>query len=173
LWIGGEELHNNHHAYPTSARLAYRRGEIDLGWFVICLLKKLRLVKVLRVARPPKLSDRPRSLPDILEALCVYRLQVLRWFEKAWLQELNKLSLPEVQKSAMRRHPLDARLHLPGTAVSLQALQEKWQSLQALWSDPSLSQDECLQRLGAWLAQARQSSCEALRHLAWKLERLA
>lgn len=46
LVTGGEGLHNNHHAAPTSARFALHRGEIDLGWYVVCALVGLRLARV-------------------------------------------------------------------------------------------------------------------------------
>jgi stearoyl-CoA desaturase (delta-9 desaturase) len=46
-WLtGGEGLHNNHHAAPTSARLAHARGQIDPGWWVISALSALRLARV-------------------------------------------------------------------------------------------------------------------------------
>ena len=41
FWIGGEELHNNHHAFPSSARFALRKFEFDIGWLVICACEKL------------------------------------------------------------------------------------------------------------------------------------
>ena len=50
VWVGGEELHNNHHAFPSSARFSMRRWEVDIGWIVIKGMEKVRLAKVLRVA---------------------------------------------------------------------------------------------------------------------------
>jgi stearoyl-CoA desaturase (delta-9 desaturase) len=50
FWVGGEELHNNHHAFPSSAKFSVRPHEFDLGWLVIQLLQKLRLANVKRVA---------------------------------------------------------------------------------------------------------------------------
>ncbi len=50
IWVGGEELHNNHHAFPSSAKFSVRRFEFDLGWLVIRILSKLRLASVKRVA---------------------------------------------------------------------------------------------------------------------------
>src|SRR5690606_10546693 len=57
VWIGGEELHNNHHAFPSSAKFALRRWEFDIGWVVIRALEKVKLARVLRVA--PALDVRP------------------------------------------------------------------------------------------------------------------
>lgn len=51
--IGGEELHNNHHAYPTSAKLSMQWYEFDIGWFWITILSKLKLAKVNKVVKLP------------------------------------------------------------------------------------------------------------------------
>ncbi len=78
FFIGGEELHNNHHAFPSSAKFALRKFEFDIGWAVIRGLEKLNLAKVLRVA--PALDVRPNmSLPDAetLKALLTHRFQVM------------------------------------------------------------------------------------------------
>ena len=78
VWIGGEELHNNHHAFPSSAKFALRKFEVDIGWGIICLLRKFGLAKVLRVA--PTLDVRPNmSLPDgeTIKALVSHKFEVM------------------------------------------------------------------------------------------------
>ena len=83
FWIGGEELHNNHHAFPSSARFALRRFEFDMGWAIICGLQKVGLAKVLRVA--PSLDVRPNvNLPDAetLKALLTHRFQAMTDYYK-------------------------------------------------------------------------------------------
>ena len=63
FWIGGEELHNNHHAFPSSAKFALRKWEFDIGWATIKGLQAVGLAKVLRVA--PSLDVRPNiPVPD-------------------------------------------------------------------------------------------------------------
>ena len=78
FFIGGEELHNNHHAFPSSSKFALRKWEFDIGWAVICGLQKLGLAKVLRVA--PALDIRPNvQLPDAetIKALLSHRFEVM------------------------------------------------------------------------------------------------
>ena len=78
FFIGGEELHNNHHAFPSSAKFALRKFEFDIGWAVIRGFETLGLAKVLRVA--PSLDVRPNmALPDTetLKALLSHRFQVM------------------------------------------------------------------------------------------------
>ena len=78
FWIGGEELHNNHHAFPSSAKFALRKWEFDIGWAVICGLRAVGLAKVLRVA--PSLDVNPNvKLPDTetLKAVLTHRFQAM------------------------------------------------------------------------------------------------
>jgi len=78
FFIGGEELHNNHHAFPSSAKFALRKFEFDIGWAAIRGFETLGLAKVLRVA--PSLDVRPNMpLPDTetLKALLTHRFQVM------------------------------------------------------------------------------------------------
>lgn len=83
LWIGGEELHNNHHAFPSSAKFALRRFEFDIGWAAIRMLQAVRLAKVLRVA--PTLDVRPNiAMPDgeTIRALLAHRFQAMTDYQR-------------------------------------------------------------------------------------------
>ncbi|HEY0232181.1 MAG TPA: fatty acid desaturase [Dokdonella sp.] len=78
VWLGGEELHNNHHAFPSSSKFALRRFEFDVGWAMIRLLQAFGLAKVLRVA--PTLDVRPNMhLPDTdtVKAVLAHRFHVM------------------------------------------------------------------------------------------------
>ena len=79
LVIGGEELHNNHHAYPSSAKFALRKYEFDIGWFALRVLRRMGLAKITRVA--PELAERPNvAIPDMetVRALLAHRFVVMR-----------------------------------------------------------------------------------------------
>jgi stearoyl-CoA desaturase (delta-9 desaturase) len=78
FFIGGEELHNNHHAFPSSSKFALRKFEFDIGWAAIKGFEKVGMAKVLRVA--PSLDIRPNvQLPDAetMKALLSHRFQVM------------------------------------------------------------------------------------------------
>jgi stearoyl-CoA desaturase (delta-9 desaturase) len=81
VFIGGEELHNNHHAFPTSAKLSNRWYEFDVGWLYIRLLEKMGLARVKRVA-PKLLSSDSRATCDLdtLQAVIANRLEVVMRF---------------------------------------------------------------------------------------------
>lgn len=80
--IAGEELHNNHHAFPTSAKFSMRRHEIDLGWWSLKLLSALGLAKIRRVATAPELEESSRAATELddLRAIIVHRMHVLRHY---------------------------------------------------------------------------------------------
>ncbi len=83
VWIGGEELHNNHHAFPSSAKFALRKWEFDIGWMVIRGLESVGLAKVLRVA--PSLDVRPNiHVPDTdtMKALLTHRFQAMTDYQR-------------------------------------------------------------------------------------------
>ncbi len=78
FFIGGEELHNNHHAYPSSSKFSLRRHEFDIGWLVIRVLAACGLAKVIRTA--PALAERPNMpVPDMdtVRALLTHRFKVM------------------------------------------------------------------------------------------------
>src|SRR5690606_9092527 len=88
LFVAGEELHNNHHAFPTSARLSMHRHENDMGWPPVKALELLRLAKRRRVPNPPELiaedaaGAHTREL-DKLRAIIVHRMHVLRHYTQS------------------------------------------------------------------------------------------
>ncbi len=81
--IGGEELHNNHHAFPTSARFAVRRGELDIGWLYIRCLSAVGLCRIGRLAPVPHFAKAPRAVDvDTLRAVLQNRMHILRDYSR-------------------------------------------------------------------------------------------
>ncbi|MFZ5657458.1 MAG: DesA family fatty acid desaturase [Pseudomonadota bacterium] len=109
VWIGGEELHNNHHAFPSSAKFALRKWEFDIGWAAIVALQKLRLARVLRVA--PTLDVRPNiNVPDTetLRALLAVRFQAMTDYYRT--VTLPALREEAAAMNAKARHLLPSKL---------------------------------------------------------------
>jgi stearoyl-CoA desaturase (delta-9 desaturase) len=132
VWIGGEELHNNHHAFPSSAKFALRRFEFDIGWAAIRMFEAVGLAKVLRVA--PSLDVRPNiPMPDseTLKALLSHRFQAMTDYYRG-------VMLPALREEAA--HAGD----------SLRALPRKWRKAMAdngRWLD-----DTSREKLQAWVS---------------------
>ena len=83
LWIGGEELHNNHHGHPTSAKFSHRPWEIDIGWGAIVILRALGLAKVKHVLPALHLKT-TKTVCDsaTLEAVIAHRYAVMHQYTK-------------------------------------------------------------------------------------------
>jgi stearoyl-CoA desaturase (delta-9 desaturase) len=188
VWIGGEELHNNHHAFPSSAKFALRRFEFDIGWAAIKLLEKVRLAKVLRVA--PSLNLRPNiAMPDAetLRALLAHRFQAMTDYQRNVLKPALK---EEAAAAGARLRALlprqlrkgmvdDGRWLNPESRAQLQAWVDARPRIRALLEHrrrladvlESRSHDaaERLRRLQAWCADAEASGVRALQDYAARL----
>lgn len=78
LLIGGEELHNNHHTYPNSAKLSVKKWEFDIGWMYIKILSLLNLATVKRLAPvTTRISDKNTLDTETLRALLLNRFQIM------------------------------------------------------------------------------------------------
>jgi stearoyl-CoA desaturase (delta-9 desaturase) len=129
FWIGGEELHNNHHAFPSSAKFALRKFEFDIGWAAIKTFEAMGLAKVLRVA--PALDVRPNiPVPDgeTIKALLAHRFQAMTDFQR------------NVLKPALREEA--------SAAAALPRPVRKGLSDDGRWLKP-----EAREQLNAWVAQ--------------------
>ncbi len=182
LWIGGEELHNNHHAHPTSARLSYHWWELDIGWGVIRVLQALRLATVHRVAQRPALATLPQAADGALLArIGQQRLVIESWFQKAWKNAVEEAARTEGWSRGLRRSMRRA-LNEPGASLEaqrsaaarhLEEFRRHWSALQALWTDRALSRTELTERLAAWCREAEASQHAMLQALSLRIRRLA
>ncbi len=181
LLIGGEELHNNHHAFPSSAKFALRKFEVDIGWTVVWTLQKLGLAKVLRVA--PKLDVRPNiSVPDAdtLHAMMVHRWQVATDYFKTVLKPQLKLeagALPRRIRKAFRSEGrwLDAahreRLHaFVASRPQLATLVEYRQRLLAIYEMKTAVAEVKMEALRTWCHEAEASGIQALQEFSARLK---
>jgi stearoyl-CoA desaturase (delta-9 desaturase) len=190
LLIGGEELHNNHHAFASSAKFSARRFEIDLGWIYICLLKRLHLAKIHKT--PPAITQRKGNIrcdTETLRAVIINRFDITSRFTREVLQKVcleetkcnqklqssQRLILQRAVKlvqqesrglNTVARHHLQTALALsPRLAASYRAKIK----LQAIWSRSTANKDLLLQQLEDWCNKAEGSGIEALREFALQL----
>jgi stearoyl-CoA desaturase (Delta-9 desaturase) len=169
VWIGGEELHNNHHAFPSSAKFALRKWELDIGWVVIKSCEALGLAKVLRVA--PSLNVRP-NVPapdgDTLKALLAIRFQAMTDYQRDVLKPALR---EEARAAGARLRALLPRKLRKGLADDGRWLQpDAQQQLQSWVSQRPRIRTlvEQRARLAAVLEARGQSAADTLHHLqAW------
>jgi stearoyl-CoA desaturase (delta-9 desaturase) len=196
--IGGEELHNNHHAYGTSAKLSSQWYEFDLGWAYIRGLEMLGLAKVRKVA--PRIKfDREKLHADLetLQSVITHRYAVLtryaRSLKVAFASEVATLrerarrgeltaDLPSVRRlrrwmqSDVRKLPESDRARLASALESSKALQTIYamrQDLAALWERSNDSREQLLARLQDWCHRAEASDIVPLRNFSRELRTYA
>ena len=189
VWIGGEELHNNHHAFPSSAKFALRRWEVDIGWAVIKGLEKVGLARVLRVA--PSLDVRPNiNVPDTdtVRALLAHRFQAMTDYQRKVLKpalreearlagEKMRALLPRKLRKGLAD---DGRWLSPESRAQLeqwvqqrpriQTLIEYRARLREVLEARGHDASERLQRLQAWCQEAEASGIRALQDYSARLK---
>lgn len=191
VFLGGEELHNNHHAYASSAKFSAKWWEIDTGWYVIRLLQFLRLAKPKRVL--PSIKTIPTKTKvdvDTLKALITYRFQVLaRYTREVILPALYEEKKRSSAKGRALLHSArsvlvrDTSLMKKSQTMRLATVLENFQSLrvvyqfrlrlQEIWSRSTASQKELLEALQEWCQQAEATGIEALRQFSKRLKTYA
>ena len=184
--MGGEELHNNHHAFPTSAKFSVRRWEFDIGWLYIRVFQVLGLAKVKKVAPRPVLQSVPPSQVtlDNLRAIIVNRMHVLRDYTKqVTLPVLKKekaiaagdMALRKARKLLVRQPKLLDELakhrlsELLSSNAALETVHEFRENLRDLWSGANVSNEKLLAQLKEWCAEAEASGIKVLEEFAARL----
>jgi stearoyl-CoA desaturase (delta-9 desaturase) len=194
ILIGGEELHNNHHTYPTSAKLSSKWYEFDLGWAYIRLLQSAGLAKVLRVAPVPKVELRPRPGVDLetLQAVISNRYDLLaryaRGLRRAYRVELEKMRVSAADRqrfAALRRwlRKSDVSAIPPAQQQTLRDLLAQSRVLRTLidmrselatvWGRSAASREQMLAQLQDWIARAEASGIRALQETALRIRSYA
>jgi stearoyl-CoA desaturase (delta-9 desaturase) len=183
--IAGEELHNNHHAFPSSPRFSVQRWEIDLGWLLICVFRALGLARVRSLAPTPSIvRDRSSLDAETVRALFTQRMHVLRDYRRRVIRpvfrdlrrEQSAAGLARGTPQLLARHPklLDERARgelreLIGRYEVLRAVVEFRDRLQQIWDETSASHVRALEQLRRLCAEAEGSGIVALRKFARRL----
>jgi len=184
ILIGGEELHNNHHAYGTSARLSNKWYEFDIGWLYIKLMSYMGLATIRKVAPTVKWqSAKPLCDLDTLQAIITHRYDVMtrfmrsvredsaaeiarlkagakrpqNWNFKSFRRWLNK---EPAELAAADKAALDTLL---GQSERLRTVYRMRQELAAIWSRSTASREQLLEQLQGWCKHAEDSGIQSLK----------
>jgi len=191
--IGGEELHNNHHTYGTSAKLSSKWYEFDIGWMYIIILSFFGLAKVKKVAPAPRF-DREKLVADLdtLQSIVANRYDVMAKYalslRQAWGDEIANIRA----KSAIEKDVLKSSKKLlqcePATleaaqqqqlseifkySDTLKTMHEMRTELAALWERSHSSSDQLLAQLRDWCARAEASGIRSLEQFSLRLRSYA
>ena len=189
ILIGGEELHNNHHAYATSARLSNKWYEFDIGWMYICILVFLGLAQVKKVA--PKLRlDTAKTQCDLdtLQSVISHRYEVLTKYTHSLKLTLAKEidHLKEVathhgvDRSTLNRWVLadsktlkeDERAKLSlvlSKTTTLDKVYTMREELMSVWQRSTSTKDELVKQLEDWCRRTEESGIEVLQNFSRRL----
>ena len=190
--IGGEELHNNHHTYPTSAKLSVKPYEFDIGWLYIRMMEIVGLATVRKT--PPQLrlgAIKPVADNKTLEAVIANRYEVMAQYAKAVRQavgaELERLKAQGGQGSArFAQMRLASRwLHrdadkIPqrikpeleqavGQSPALAKFVTMREELRQLWTRTNVSAEQLVADLQAWCKRAEESGIASLQDFSRNL----
>jgi stearoyl-CoA desaturase (delta-9 desaturase) len=190
--IGGEELHNNHHTYPTSAKLSVKPYEFDIGWLYIRIMEMVGLATVRKT--PPQLRlgvIKPVADNKTLEALIANRYEVMARYATAVRQavdlELDRLKAQGGQGSArlaqMRlalqwlhrdadKIPQKIKPELEqavGQSPALAKFVTMREELRQFWTRTNVSAEQLVADLQAWCKRAEESGIASLQDFARNL----
>ncbi len=183
IFIGGEELHNNHHAYPASAKLSNKWWEFDLGWFYIRTMEILGLAKVKKVApRAVILAEKQSIDIETVRAVIRNRFHILKLYGnnviKPVLKQQHNINLSQhnpfsrikklmtredIVLNKERRARLDKALQ---QSPQLEMVYNFKQQLKTIWKRSSNDQKKRVQRLQDWCLEAEKSGIDALEEFA-------
>jgi stearoyl-CoA desaturase (delta-9 desaturase) len=184
FWVGGEELHNNHHSYPSSARFSLKPWEFDIGWLYIRVLEFLHLAKVKKVAPHPVLDKTKQAVDmETVKAVIRSKMHVMADYANkvtwpVWKEEFSKAELwhKKVLKKARKglvldRSRINAQLNqwLEEALNNFSRVRITYQyrlRLQEVWEQRYSSQEKLLQALRDWCQKAEQSGIKALQDFA-------
>lgn len=185
--IGGEELHNNHHAFPSSAKFSVRRWEFDIGWMYLRVFQALGLARIIRVV-PMLVQNPPRDSIDLetARAVIVNRMHVLRAYACQVIVTVARDAATSTAGRRIRDHRkllirtpilLDdnarSKLHsILSTNASLKTVCEFREQLCALWTQ-RMNNERLLEHLKEWVVQAEASGVAALARFARDLRGFA
>ncbi|MHB8622590.1 MAG: DesA family fatty acid desaturase [Sulfuricaulis sp.] len=194
ILIGGEELHNNHHTFGSSAKFSSKWWEFDIGWLYIRIMKMLGLARIKKI--PPELTyDSAKQHIDIdtVKAVVTARFLVMSQFAREVMQHVHRDELRKADRADRASWTLlkRARRLMVREAGLLDDASSKWlnkalekngtlktvyimkQKLQDIWQRSATTQENLLQALQEWCREAEATGIEALRDFSQKLRTYA
>src|SRR5690606_21035967 len=191
--VGGEELHNNHHSFATSAKLSAKWYEFDIGWMYIRLLEIVGLAKARRVIPTPRFTEAKSEVDlETLQAVITHRYDVMTRYVRSLRdtcgEELERIAAAggkSFNPKTLRRLILSdsdrkvcekERAQLEDVLRDNQALatiKSMREELAAIWGRSTASSEQLLRQLQDWIARAEQSGIEQLQEFSTRLRRYA
>ncbi len=187
FFVFGEELHNNHHAFPSSCKFAHKKGEYDIGWYVIKLLNKMGLCQIKKVVPDLYLDKKNNEFDnETVRAILTHKFNVLQ----VYIRDVIKPNLIDEYQHASKSFRKNIKKYTQNLSLDPQFLKTdlktKWNNyfvdsqslqtmlqykaeLQAIWDNNTQSVDEMIAAFKAWCAKAEASGNQMLQEFAQSL----
>lgn len=193
ILIGGEELHNNHHSFATSAKLSAKWYEFDIGWMYIRILALFGLATPRRVIPKPKFGE-AKSVPDFdtLQAVITHRYDVMTRYVaslkricKDEIEELKRRHAGTFDPKALRRWVLSGEerhlaegekhqlMEILRDSTALATVVTMREELVAIWARSNATREQLLAQLHDWMERAERSGIRQLQEFSLRLRRYA
>jgi len=189
ILIGGEELHNNHHAFASAAKLSNKWYELDIGWLYICILSALDLASVKKVPPTPRFTvAKPVVDVETLQSVIANRYDVLAKYAKSlkatYVEELSKLRQMAPQDAAVLKRlrrwitrdekavPVQEKARLEQVLAKTSALHTVYamrRDLVAVWERSNVSREQLVKELQDWCSRAEASGVRQLVEFSHRL----
>ncbi len=191
ILIGGEELHNNHHAFAGSARFSAKPWEIDLGWFYIRMLEHLSLANASK--QPPVLITRSDTIccdietlralignrfvimadyaREVVATVCQDEARAIRSISRSKFRIFRRASkLIPRENTRLNSHAQKKLTHALALSPRINTVYDAKLRLQEIWQRSSASSEVLIQQLDNWCGQAESSGIDSLAQFAAKLK---
>ena len=180
ILIGGEELHNNHHAFASSAKFSSKWWEVDLGWCYLVCMQKLKLARIKKIAPCLQVDQHKLEVDlDTLRSVIANRFHIMSRYAKSVVTRVCKeeknhldtttrkllkrgrrlITLPDTRLDESSRQHLDEILQ---RSDAMQIVYDFSQRLQALWTEKTATHEHLLHALREWCEQAESTGIKAL-----------
>ena len=185
LIIGGEELHNNHHTFATSAKLSSRWYELDIGWVYICLLQSVGLAQVKKTIPKVRVNKTQPINEDLVRAVIKHRYEIMAQYSKtlqlAFKEEVKTMRIlakefadnhhwlckDENKLSISQRNRLES---LMLTNERIRHLIEMRRELTQIWARSTSTREQLLEQLSTWFSKAEDSNYNLLQLFSQRLK---
>ena len=185
LIIGGEELHNNHHTFATSAKLSSRWYELDIGWVYICLLQSVGLAQVKKTIPKVRVNKTQPINEDLVRAVIKHRYEIMAQYSKtlqlAFKEEVKSMRIlakefadnhhwlckDENKLSISQRNRLES---LMLTNERIRHLIEMRRELTQIWARSTSTREQLLEQLSTWFSKAEDSNYNLLQLFSQRLK---
>jgi stearoyl-CoA desaturase (delta-9 desaturase) len=186
ILIGGEELHNNHHTYATSAKLSNKWYELDIGWVYIRGLEIVGLAKVKKLPPKPVLAEIGQASEETLQAVIANRYEVMARYSKTLRQtfdtEVNHMKELAAQfgdqrlwlykdEAKLSEAELASLEKLMATNKSVKLMVEMRRELASLWQRSHVTKEQLITQLQQWCHKAETSGMTGLQEFSLRLRR--